>query len=154
MERRKSAAPKGGRNGNVSKWEDVTASQSSRCLCMPGISNQTESQLDCLPFSNKSRQDMKLSSESVRVSYQFNSLPDAPFGSPQNQFFPTMYDTDKKGSKKKLAEDIKLEELVFSGCRLYTKPRWKQHSTDLQGMSVLIPFQFLLFNHWASNHMN
>lgn len=69
---------------------------------MPGISNQTESQLDCLPFSNKSRQDMKLSSESVRVSYQFNSLPDAPFGSPQNQFFPTKYDTDKKGSKKKL----------------------------------------------------
>lgn len=45
---------------------------------------------------------MKLSSESVRVSYQFNSLPDAPFGSPQNQFFPTKYDTDKKGSKKKL----------------------------------------------------
>lgn len=58
----------------------------------------------------------------------------------------------KKGSKETLVEDIKLEELDFSGSQLYTKPSWKQHSTDLQDMSFLMPFQSLLFNHWASKH--
>lgn len=130
---RESAVPKSAvqaRNVNVSSWEDVSASQALHCLCVPGINNCTESQRDCLWFICKSRQDTKLSSESLRVSYQFHSLPDAPFGSPNNQLFPTKCDTDWKLLQENshvLVEYMELEKLLFSGSQLCTRPRWTVH---------------------------
>lgn len=130
---RENAVPKNAvqaRNVNDSNWEDVNASQALCCLCVPGISYWTESQLDCLWSSFKSRQDTKLSSESLRVSYQFHSLPDAPFGSPQNQFFPTECDTDWKWFQENsnvLVEYIKFKKLFFSGSQLWTRPHWSVH---------------------------
>lgn len=113
-------------------------------LCVPGISNWTESQLNCLWFSWKSRQDTKLSCDSSRVRYQFHGLPGAPLGLPQRQFFPTKCDTDWKGLQENsqvLVEYKELEKLVF----LSYRPDHNGLSTDLQGVSFPMSSQSLLF---------
>lgn len=117
------------------------------CLCVPGISNWTKSQLDCLWFSCKSRQDSKLSSESWRVSYQFHSLTNDSFASPQNQFFPTKCDTEN-GSKKTAIclWNISNKKSCFSQALSYG-PDHAGLSTDLQDVSFLMSSQSLLFNH-------
>lgn len=81
------------------EWKHFELGRCHCMLSMPGISNWTESQLDCLWFSSKSRQDTKLSSESLRVSYLFNSPPDAPFGSHKTSSFLQSMIQTKKVSK-------------------------------------------------------
>lgn len=120
-------------------------------LCMLGISNLTESQLYCLWFCSKSGQDTNHSYESFKVSY-LNGLSlvlHKLFLS-----YKVWYSLKKILRKHTCLQKIPNQKTWFAQALSYI-PNHNGNSTpsDLQDMSFLMPFQSLLFNHWASNHM-